>query len=187
MMPIENEKRYKVLDSDILAKIDKFIVNPDTTSNAVTSYREYELEQFYVAYDATRKYVNRYRKVSVPRANGTLDNYVNTQKIGRGEQCQEIELHCSDYIYNEMFTHFKIGNVITKRRYTIPTGNPDYPYWELDQFFGVYEGLFILEIELTNPNAVAILPSWIDSVDEVTDDFKYANVYMALANTEYLK
>ena len=60
--------------------------------------------------------------------------------------------------------------IIEKKRYHIPAG----PYvWEVDEFFGVNEGLILAEIELPSEDAVFEKPDWIG--EEVSGDARYFN------------
>ncbi len=49
--------------------------------------------------------------------------------------------------------------------------------WEVDEFKGDNEGLFMAEIELQSPDEVVDLPSWIGV--EVSGDPRYFNSYLA--------
>lgn len=64
--------------------------------------------------------------------------------------------------------------LIEKYRYRLPV---DDVVWEIDEFVGANEGLLIAEVELTSPDQVVSLPSWIG--DEVTGDPKYYNSNLA--------
>ena len=64
--------------------------------------------------------------------------------------------------------------LIEKYRYRLPV---DDVVWEIDEFLGANEGLLIAEVELTSPDQVVSLPSWIG--DEVTGDPKYYNSNLA--------
>lgn len=60
--------------------------------------------------------------------------------------------------------------VIEKKRYKIPMGNF---IWEVDEFFGVNEGLIIAEIELPSEDTPFDKPDWIG--EEVSGDPRYFN------------
>lgn len=49
--------------------------------------------------------------------------------------------------------------------------------WEVDQFFGANEGLWVAEIELQDENEFYELPPWVK--EEVTHDMRYTNVELA--------
>ena len=60
--------------------------------------------------------------------------------------------------------------IIEKKRYRIPAGSY---VWEVDEFFGVNEGLILAEIELPSEDAVFEKPDWIG--EEVSGDPRYFN------------
>lgn len=60
--------------------------------------------------------------------------------------------------------------IIEKKRYRIPAGAY---VWEVDEFFGVNEGLILAEIELPSEDAVFEKPDWIG--EEVSGDPRYFN------------
>ena len=64
--------------------------------------------------------------------------------------------------------------VVEKTRYKIPI---DDLIWEVDDFAGTNQGLVLAEVELTSPEQVVSLPSWIGL--EVSDDPRYFNSYLA--------
>lgn len=64
--------------------------------------------------------------------------------------------------------------LIEKVRYRIPLENL---VWEVDEFLGENTGLTLAEVELTAENQAINLPEWIG--EEVTDDPKYYNSYLA--------
>lgn len=49
--------------------------------------------------------------------------------------------------------------------------------WEVDQFLGPHEGLWMAEIELSSPNESYETPDWV--TDEVSDDGRYSNGALA--------
>lgn len=60
--------------------------------------------------------------------------------------------------------------VIDKVRYKIPMGEF---VWEVDEFFGVNEGLIVAEIELKSEDQAFEKPEWIG--EEVSGDPRYFN------------
>lgn len=60
--------------------------------------------------------------------------------------------------------------IIEKKRYRIPAGSY---VWEVDEFFGVNEGLILAEIELPSEDAVFEKPDWIG--EGVSGDPRYFN------------
>ena len=65
-------------------------------------------------------------------------------------------------------------NIIDKTRYII---NCNGSVWELDQFHGVNEGLWVAEIELSSEDQKFSKPSWIGK--EVTTDSRYTNAALS--------
>lgn len=65
---------------------------------------------------------------------------------------------------------------IEKKRFTIPY--KDF-FWEVDEFFGLNQGLIVAEIELSSENQPFERPDWIGR--EVTDDRRYANAALCVA------
>jgi CYTH domain-containing protein len=68
-------------------------------------------------------------------------------------------------------------NKLTKTRRTLRLGNH---VWEVDEFHDNLSGLWIAEIELSNPDEVFEIPNWIDK--EVSSDARYFN--SSLCSTE---
>ncbi len=64
---------------------------------------------------------------------------------------------------------------IEKSRYFVPSGGD--LTWEVDQFLGRHEGLWIAEIELNKEDEKFEFPNWLGK--EVTGDFQYSNQYLA--------
>jgi adenylate cyclase len=64
--------------------------------------------------------------------------------------------------------------IIDKTRFEIKSGNHIY---EVDEFYGINEGLVIAEIELSSENENFEKPSWLG--EEVTTDKKYYNAYLS--------
>ncbi len=66
-------------------------------------------------------------------------------------------------------------NLIEKTRHYI---NFENKLWEVDEFSGLNEGLFIAEIELQNEEEKYNLPNWI--AEDITTNTKYANSNLSL-------
>jgi len=67
------------------------------------------------------------------------------------------------------------GHRIEKLRYTVP----HYAYtWEVDEFLGLNEGLYIAEVELGVEDEDFERPDWLG--DEITADPRYSNLELAL-------
>jgi CYTH domain-containing protein len=68
------------------------------------------------------------------------------------------------------------AHVILKTRRHVYIGGHT---WDLDEFHGALQGLWLAEIELPAAGADFERPAWV--TDEVTDDARYANVALARA------
>ena len=80
----------------------------------------------------------------------------------------EYEIPAADA--NEMLDDLCEKPIIEKNRYKIPFAGMT---WEVDEFFGVNNGLIVAEIELTDEAQAFEKPDWIG--DEVTGDPRYFN------------
>ena len=80
----------------------------------------------------------------------------------------EYEIPAADA--NEMLDDLCEKPIIEKNRYKIPFAGMT---WEVDEFFGVNDGLIVAEIELTDEAQAFEKPDWIG--DEVTGDPRYFN------------
>ena len=70
------------------------------------------------------------------------------------------------------------GRVVEKTRYRIPHRGV---VWEVDEFHGKHEGLVLAEIELEHEDQTFAKPAWLG--EEVTQDYRYANSWLAQAGT----
>lgn len=61
-------------------------------------------------------------------------------------------------------------NPVEKKRYTIPYKGFT---WEVDEFYGLNQGLVVAEIELTSEDQEFELPDWVGK--EVTGELRYYN------------
>ena len=62
------------------------------------------------------------------------------------------------------------SNVVSKTRYRVVVGAHT---WEVDQFHGVLEGLWLAEIELGSEDEEFEMPSWVG--ENVSRDMRYTN------------
>ena len=70
----------------------------------------------------------------------------------------------------EMLTHLAEQPIIEKARYKIAA---DGLVWEVDEFFGVNEGLIVTEVELQSEDQEFVKPEWVG--EEVSGDPRYFN------------
>lgn len=66
---------------------------------------------------------------------------------------------------------------LRKTRFRVLVGDH---VWDLDQYHDRYEGLWIAEIELDEPDEDFVSPAWV--TEEVTDDPGYTNAAIALGS-----
>ncbi|MCC8174521.1 MAG: CYTH domain-containing protein [Odoribacter sp.] len=66
------------------------------------------------------------------------------------------------------------SGIIDKTRYLVKEGEHTF---EVDEFYGVNDGLVVAEIELKDKNEKFVKPEWLG--EEVTGDVKYYNSYLS--------
>jgi CYTH domain-containing protein len=72
--------------------------------------------------------------------------------------------------------------VVTKNRHCFVHKNQ---YFELDEYTDFYEGLVVLEIELTDRNDRVSIPDWMGRCCEVTGEARYSNASLAEATDKF--
>ena len=80
----------------------------------------------------------------------------------------EYEIPYNDCV--EMLTNLAEQPIIEKARYKVPYNGL---VWEIDEFFGVNEGLIVAEVELQTEDQQFEKPEWIG--EEVSGDPRYFN------------
>ena len=88
--------------------------------------------------------------------------------VGATRSEYEYEIPAGDA--EEMLDDLCERPIIEKNRYKIPLGDVT---WEVDEFFGVNDGLIVAEVELQSEDQAFDKPEWIG--EEVTGDPKYFN------------
>ena len=88
--------------------------------------------------------------------------------VGATRSEYEYEIPAADA--DEMLDDLCEKPIIEKDRYKIPVGDVT---WEVDEFFGVNDGLIVAEVELLSEDQSFPKPDWIG--DEVTGDPRYFN------------
>ena len=148
-MNIETERKFLVLNDEYKAQ-------------AVKSYR---IRQGYIAHDNGRTV-----RVRIRDGKGFLTIKGPSIIPGcRPEWEKEISLQEAE----DLFPLCKPGGV-DKTRWIVPAGERCF---EVDEFHGENEGLVMAEIELGSPDEPFASPSWLG--EEVTDDMRYYNGYLA--------
>jgi len=94
-------------------------------------------------------------------------------KVGTGAVRMEFEQKIP---YEEALALLEKYPTVHKIRYILHIGDTD-RYWEIDQFFGEHEGLWLAEIELDSLDEQIDLPNWI--CEEVTWNAEYYNSNLA--------
>lgn len=138
----------------------KFLVKKEDIPTDINNYPHNELEQAYIITDP----VLRIRKKD--------DSYILTYK-GQGlMKREEVEFPLTKEVYKKLLTKTE-GNIITKTRYKIPEKNE--LTIELDIFSGLFEGLYLAEVEFPNEESAItyVPPVWFEK--EVTNETTYHN------------
>ena len=171
-MPIEYERKFHLKG-----------VHPPIFRNRLINkgveYNQQRIHQTYLVHDRSRGFVERIRSIT----EDDITKYINTKKIGFGEDCREVETEIGHEQYRELLDYFSIGHTISKNRYIIPM--PDGSKWEVDAYAGQHMGLLVAEIELPSPDTTfefhPVLGNSSDLVD-VSDDKTFKNWYLAGVN-----
>jgi CYTH domain-containing protein len=93
-----------------------------------------------------------------------------SQGISRPEMEYEIPEADAEY----MLAHLCAGRVVSKMRHIL---NHNGSRWEIDEFFGLNEGLIVAEIELEREDQSFDRPEWLGK--EVSFDSRYRNAELA--------
>ena len=99
---------------------------------------------------------------------------IKGQTVGAARSEFEYEIPLTEA--REMLDQLCPQPQIEKKRYTIPFAGH---VWEIDEFFGLNQGLVIAEIELEREDQVFERPEWIGA--EVTGDPRYYNAALCVA------
>ena len=107
------------------------------------------------------------------RVKGTVATItIKSHEIGisRSEHEYEIPIEDADYLMNNLC----VNEIIEKTRYKVPYKGK---VWDVDEFHGNNNGLWLAEIELDHEEEDVNIPSWAGK--EVTGDVKYYNAYLS--------
>ena len=162
-MPIEHEHRYLLKPNSVANIFD----GKDYTLEGV-----YNVEQFYIANDPTRKMCERIRSKSMVGSNFSTQ-YTRTTKIGSAPKSNEHEDEISEASFLQLREYFTIGRVIKKFRYVIFV---DGLCWEIDAMDIDDETFMFAELE--NPPSEYKLP--FGNTFNITGIHQYSNVSIAL-------
>ena len=141
----------------------KFLINGDYKKHAVKSLT---IKQGYIS---TVHGITVRVRLKDKKGYLTIKGSTGESGLSRYEWEKEIAYEEAD----ELLSLCDSG-LIDKTRYIIPAGNYT---WEVDEFHGENEGLFIAEIELKSESDTFSVPDWLGQ--EVTGDLRYYNSYIA--------
>lgn len=147
----------------------KFLIDKKQLPDNLSQYPHNDLEQAYIITEP----VLRIRKKN--------ESYILTYK-GQGlMKREETEFPLSKEAYEKLLTKTE-GNVITKTRYKIPENNN--LTIELDIFHGLFEGIYLAEVEF--PDEASALsytpPVWFGK--EVTNETTFHNSILSKMNAD---
>lgn len=145
----------------------KFLVKKEQIPPDLERYPHEELEQAYIITEP----VLRIRKKD--------KNYILTYKGAGLMKREEVEFPLTKEAYDKLLTKTE-GNIITKTRYKIPEKGE--LTIELDIFSGLFEGLFLAEVEFPDEKTALtyLPPAWFDK--EVTNETTFHNSTLSSMN-----
>lgn len=150
----------------------KFLINKDKLPENLEEYPHSELEQAYILTEP----VLRIRKKD--------NSYILTYK-GQGLMArEEAEFPLTKEAYQKLLTKTE-GNIITKTRYKIPGKNE--LTIELDIFSGLFEGLYLAEVEFPDEESAIsyVPPVWFGK--EVTSETTFHNSTLSQMKKEAIE
>lgn len=150
----------------------KFLIEKEQLPNNLKEYPHNMLEQAYIITEP----VLRIRKKD--------DTYILTYK-GQGlMKREEVEFPLTKEAYEKLLTKTE-GNIIAKTRYKIPEKNE--LTIELDIFSGLFEGLYLAEVEFPNEESALsyVPPVWFGK--EVTNETTFHNSTLSQMEKEAIE
>ena len=138
----------------------KFLIHKKQLPTNLENFPHYELEQAYIITEP----VLRIRKKN--------DTYILTYKSKGLMVREEVEFPLPPHAYQQLLAKAD-GNIITKTRYKIPEANN--LTIELDVFKGLFDGLYLAEVEFTDEETAISYqpPTWFGK--EVTHENTFHN------------
>lgn len=136
-----------------------------------TDFKKSVLRQNHIAQGYLNANPERTVRVRIKGDKGflTIKGIGNSSGMSRFEWEKEIPLNEAKALFN-----LCEKGAIEKIRYEVIVGTH---LFEIDEFHGENEGLFIAEIELQSENESFELPTWLGK--EVTKDKRYYNAYLS--------
>lgn len=143
----------------------KFLVTADSYKSE--SLRQTRITQGYLSNDP-----NRTVRVRIKGDKGFLTIKGASSKSGttRVEIEEQIDLKKAKILLD-----LCLPEIIDKTRYEVRVGDH---IWEVDQFYGLNQGLVLAEIELSSEDETFTKPKWIG--EEMTGDIRYYNSQLSL-------
>ena len=151
----------------------KFLIDVDKLKASSTPLHIYKIEQAFIvtqpnATVRVRIMTSEEHTALVPHQKIKLGF-----KLGCGPVRDEFEF---DIDLETAEAYISTYPSVRKTRYVFAIEGSE-RYWEVDEFHGKHEGLWLAEIELGSLDEAVDLPSWI--ADEVTYDAEYYNCNIA--------
>lgn len=137
----------------------KYLVKPEAWARAVP-HKSVALQQAYLSTDPEKT-------IRVRTMNDSAYMTIKGKSQGAARLEYEYEIPLSDA--RELIRNFSSQLVEKIRHYVEVDGKT----WEVDEFKGANEGLFVAEIELATEDEHYLLPDWAGM--NVTHDQRYAN------------
>ena len=154
----------------------KFLLKDKLTPELLSLWYDKEnISQGYLCKDENKVVRIRISNRLNPRDFGS-ESYLTVKGRAEGKEgISRTELETRiDSEFGKLLLSTFCENVIEKTRYRLKLGNH---VWEIDQFHGANEGLWVAEIELKHEDETFEKPSFIG--EEVSLDPKYTNVRLS--------
>lgn len=159
----------------------KFLLAQELPRELLNVVRRQEIIQGYLCSDP-----NKVVRVRVTSGHLGTQAYLTVKGKADGISREEVETELLDSkVAKQLISSFCEG-VVHKIRYTFPAKiegnlildkNLKPLSWEVDEFLGENEGLWIAEIELPSEDTPLIIPKWCG--EEISTDHRFANVNLA--------
>ena len=150
----------------------KYLIKKEDLPDNLEQYPHHQLEQAYILTEP------------VLRIRQKDDTYILTYK-GQGLMTrEEVEFPLTKEAYEKLLTKTD-GNIITKTRYKIP--EKENLTIELDIFSGIFDGLYIAEVEFPNEESAFSYnsPDWFGP--DVTNENTFHNSTLSTMNMDDIK
>lgn len=156
-MAIEIERRF-LINSDLLRQ-----------SGDLVAAKNYHIRQAYLSQPGQSSIPGNTVRVRIVEAQAFLTIKGPSAGISRAEL--EYAVPVSEA---EQLLTLCTGHVISKTRYLLPLAGH---LWEVDEFHGVHQGLWLAEIELADEHDTFARPQWL--AEKVSLDSRFFNASLA--------